>query len=164
MTEEKRRDPLAIITEGLKMPDGYDSWAVKSVGFDGRTRNSFEWPTYGPTPTLTLDRANTSSCPAREGDGLCVAATWASTASGGYRAFCVLVVAYRAGDSLSGESGKLRVPQAFVVDRVDGEAFVRERCAGADLHGADLRGAHLHGADLPRSLTAGDARALGARI
>jgi hypothetical protein len=79
-------------------------------------------------------------------------------ASGGYRAFCILLVAYRSSEARGDELGKLRVPQVHVVARFDGERKAREdlyganlrgaNLYGADLYGANLRGANLHGADL----------------
>jgi hypothetical protein len=146
-------DPLDVITAGRSLPDGYDSWGVKSVGFDGRTRHGFEWPEPGnATAVYPLDDQD-SSCPAREGDGLCVATSWRGMASGGYRAFCLLLVAYRSHEARADQPGKLRVPQVFVVARLDGERLVRANLQGANLWdaylwGADLRGAKLRGADL----------------
>ena len=143
------RDPVAILAEGHELPEGYDSWGVKSVGFDGRTKHGFEWPAPGTeTERFELLNNNNSSCPSEEGDGLCVATTWAGMASGGYRAFCILLVAYRSSEARGDELGKLRVPQVHVVARFDGERKAREDLRGANLYGADLRGADLRGADL----------------
>ena len=146
--EKTYRDPVAILAEGYTLPEGYDSWGVKSVGFDGRTKHGFEWPAPGnETGRFELLNHN-SSCPRQEGDGLCVATTWAGMASGGYRAFCILLVAYRSEEARGDEAGKLRVPQVYVVARFDGERKAREDLSGADLRGADLHGADLYGADL----------------
>ena len=146
--KSKYRNPLDIITEGRTLPAGYDSWGVKSVGFDGRTKHGYLWPAPGyVTERVELD-PHDGSCPKREGDGLCVATTWKGMASGGYRAFCVLLVAYRSAEARGDEAGKLRVPQVFVVDRLDGEKLARESFSGSNLHAADLSGADLHGADL----------------
>ena len=142
------RSPLDIITEGLTLPEGYDSWGVKSVGFDGRTKSGFEWPEPGQETGRYELLDHDSSCPRMKGDGLCVATTWAGMASGGYRAFCLLVVAYRSSEARSDEPGKLRVPQVAVVARVDGEGFVGAQCRGANLRYANLQGADLQGADL----------------
>ena len=142
------RNPLDIITEGLTLPEGYDSWGVKSVGFDGRTKSGFEWPEPGQETGRYELLDHDSSCPRMKGDGLCVATTWAGMASGGYRAFCLLVVAYRSSEARSDEPGKLRVPQVAVVARVDGEGFIGAQCRGANLRGADLQGANLQDANL----------------
>ena len=142
------RNPLDIITEGLTLPEGYDSWGVKSVGFDGRTKFGFEWPEPGQETGRYELLDHDSSCPRMKGDGLCVATTWAGMASGGYRAFCLLVVAYRSSEARSDEPGKLRVPQVAVVARVDGEGFVGAQCRYADLQDADLRDANLRYANL----------------
>lgn len=142
------RNPLDIISEGHTLPEGYDSWGVKSVGFDGRTKHGFEWPAPGgETARYELDD-HESSCPRRQGDGLCVATTWAGMASGGFRAFCLLLVAYRSAEARGDEEGKLRVPQIAVVARLDGEAVARRDLQGANLRGADLGGANLRRADL----------------
>ena len=141
------RNPLDIITEGLTLPEGYDSWGVKSVGFDGRTKFGFEWPEPGQETGRYELLDHDSSCPRTKGDGLCVATTWAGMASGGYRAFCLLVVAYRSSEARSDEPGKLRVPQVAVVARVDGEGFVGAQCRGTNLRYANLRGANLQDAD-----------------
>jgi hypothetical protein len=142
------RDPLKIISEGHTIPDGYDSWGVKSIGFDGRTKHGFLWPEPGQeTARYGLDDHG-SSCPKREGDGLCVATSWMGMASSGYRAFCLLLVAYRSAEARGDEHGKLRTPQVAVVARLDGEQLVRESLRGADLHRADLQGANLRGANL----------------
>jgi hypothetical protein len=147
MTTEYR-DPLAIISGWHTLPDGYDSWGVKSIGFDGRTKHGFLWPEPGQeTARYELDDHG-SSCPQRQGDGLCVATTWAGMASGGYRAFCLLLVAYRSAEAKGNEPGKFRVPQVAVVARLDGEALVRADLQGADLRGADLRGADLQDANM----------------
>ena len=149
MTEEKTyRNPLDIVSEGYTLPDGYDSWGVKSVDFDGATRHGFVWPEPGKeTERLDLLDHN-SSCPKQQGDGLCVATTWAGMASGGYRAFCLLLVAYRSAEARGNEAGKIRVPQVAVVARINGERKARESFCNADLRGAYLRGANLRGADL----------------
>ena len=148
MTENAYRNPLDIVTEGRTLPEGYDSWGIKSIGFDGKTRKGFEWPAPGNETQYYELLDHNSSCPRQIGDGLCVGTTWKGMASGGFRAFCLLLVAYRSIEARSDEVGKLRVPQAFVVARLDGERLARESFRGANLHGADLHGADLHGAYL----------------
>lgn len=142
------RDPLAILTKGRTLPFGYDSWGIKSIGFDGTTKHGFVWPEPGhDTDRYELDDHD-SSCPRRPGDGLCVATTWAGMASGGYRAICLLLVAYRDCEARGNEPGKLRVPQVAVVARIDGEKAARYLFRGANLQGADLRNADLRRANL----------------
>lgn len=149
MTEEKTyRNPLEILAEGFTLPEGYDSWGVKSVGFDGKTKYGFEWPEPGKATERYELLDHGSSCPRERGDGLCVATTWAGMVSSGYRAFCLLLVAFRSAEARGDEAGKLRVPQVHVVARIDGEEAARKRFAGADLYGAHLYGADLRGADL----------------
>ncbi|BBU22134.1 hypothetical protein [Mycobacterium xenopi] len=78
------RDLLAdVIAPEYTLPDGYDSWGLKSVHPDLRTRNGFRWPFPGnETPRVELDDHD-GPCPSRPGDGVCVAKTWAGMASGG---------------------------------------------------------------------------------
>lgn len=153
---------MDVLVPRYELPDGYDSWGIKSVRPDLCTRNGFRWPWPGnATPVLELDDHD-SPCPIRVGDGLCVAKTWAGTAAGGFTARTLLLVAYRKTEA-RGNSDKLRVPQAFVVDIIDGEKLIRECGRGAylrgaylcgadlccaNLYGANLRGADLCGADL----------------
>ena len=151
------RNPLDILSAGHTLPEGYDSWGIKSIGFDGRTKHGFEWPEPGrETERYELDPDNGGSCPSREGDGLCVATTYRGMASGGHRAFCVLLVAYRSAEAKGDEAGKLRVPQVYVVARFDGEQQAR-----TNYRGADLRGAYLRGAYLPNGWDDDDVRAKG---
>jgi hypothetical protein len=142
------RDPLLVVAEGYELPEGYDSWGIKSVGFDGRTRHGFEWPTPGSETERYELQDHDSSCPREQGDGLCVATTWQGMASSGFRAFCLLLVAYRSDEARGAEEGKLRVPQVHVVARIDGEALARTNLYGANLSGANLYGANLRGANL----------------
>ena len=149
MTEKKTyRDPVAILAEGHTLPDGYDSWGVKSIDFDGTTKYGFVWPEPGKETERYELLGHGSSCPRQKGDGLCVATTWEGMASGGFRAFCILLVAYRAAEAKGNETGKLRVPQVAVVARFNGERKARESFSGANLYGADLCGANLRLADL----------------
>lgn len=142
-TTELRR-PLEVLSEGYELPDGCDSFGLKSIGLDGRTAYEFLWPNPGErTGYYPLDKGNLSSCPMRPGDGLCVATDYWGMSSGAFSAISLLLVAYRSQDALGDSKGKLRVPQVAVVDRIDGLRFIRE--AGPNL---DLRGARLDGADL----------------
>jgi hypothetical protein len=134
---------LHVLTKDRTLPDGYDSWGIKSTNPDLRTKNDYRWPFPGnETEYLHLDD-HESSCPKRVGDGICVATTWAGMASGGFPAVTLLLVAYRVGEARSDEEGKFRVPQAFVVDLVDGARLIRKNGRGANLRGANLWGADL---------------------
>lgn len=146
-----------ILAPRYQLPDGYDSWAIKSVRLDLRTRNEFRWPWPGnATVRLELDDHD-DPCPRRVGDGLCIAKTWKGMASSLIPARTLLLVAYRQAEA-RGNNNKLRVPQVWVVDVIDGEQLLirdgfRADLADADLRsanldGADLDGAHLHGANL----------------
>jgi len=145
---------LDKIVAGYTLPEGFDSWALKTVGFDRRTRNGFLWPGPGEVTERFELLDHNSSCPRAEGDGLCVALDWKGMASGGNQALCLLVVAYRKDEARGDEPGKLRVPQVAIVDTLDGARWLRDNAAwyanlyGADLRGADLRGANLYGANL----------------
>jgi hypothetical protein len=137
-----------VLVPRYELPEGYDSWAIKSVRPDLRTRNGFRWPFPGNATERVVLLDHNRSCPEREGDGVCVATTWAGMASGGFPARTLLLLAYRAAESRGDETGKLRVPQAFVVDVIDGEQLLVHHGRGANLGGADLEGAYLGGADL----------------
>ena len=150
------RNPLEILAEDYTLPEGYDSWGVKSIDLDGTTKHGFVWPEPGQETARYELLNHSSSCPRQEGDGLCVATTWAGMASGGFRAFCLLLVAYRSTEARGDEDGKFRVPQVAVVARINGERKARESFANADLRGADLRGANL-----PRDWSDEDIKRLG---
>ena len=151
----KRTNLLAVITSdpSVSMPEGFDTWGIKSVHPDLVTTHDFQWALPGGVNVSNdaIVPGNTSACPNRPGDGLCVATTWQGMASGGIPARTLLLVAYRKSDIVSRDeaSGKLRIggPVASV-KLVDGCRLIRERGAGMDLRGADLRGADLRGADL----------------
>ena len=150
-----RRDLLPVIVEreGARLPDGYDSWGIKSVHPDLRTRNEFRWAMPGGTSSSDhrLNRGNSGACPEEPGDGLCVATTWRGMASGGIPASTLLLVAYRSADTVGRDrdAEKLRLAgQVAVVAIVDGIRLAREAGNGANLRGANLSGANLSGADL----------------
>lgn len=167
--------PVIVEREAAVLPAGFDTWGVKSVRPDLRTRGGYRWPFPGGVAVASAwDGTNKGSCPARDGDGLCVATTWAGMASGQIPASTLLLVATRSDDCVSDTAGKTRHREVAVVALVDGERLLRERGARADLHGAYLRGANLHGANLRGAdlgnrticsypLTTSDADALKAR-
>ena len=139
---------LDKLTEGRTLPEGYTAWGIKSTHPDLTTRGGFQWPFPGnATDTYPLDDHD-RSCPRREGDGVCVATSWLGMASAGYTADTLLLVAYRSVEARGYESGKLRVPQAFVVALIDGVRLVRDHGSGANLYGANLPRANLYGASL----------------
>ena len=144
---------LDKITESRTLPEGFDAWAIKSTRPDLTTKHGYRWPFPGSsTGRFELDAENRSSCPRREGDGLCVALDWRGMASGGFSARTLLLVAYRTVEAVSDEAGKLRVPEVFVVGLLDGEALLKDaknaNLSGANLYGADLSRANLYGANL----------------
>ena len=136
---------LDRITEGRCLPEGCDTWGIKSVHPGLRTLNDFQWPASGwvTVPSDGIDQENTSPCPSRPGDGLCVASTWAGMASGGIPARTLLLVAYSSADVLGGDDHKVRVSRACVVEVLDGVSVLAP--------GDDLRGAYLPGVDLRRA-------------
>ena len=147
---------LDRITEGRSLPEGCDTWGIKSVHPGLRTRHDFQWPASGwaaaPGP---IDQENTSPYPSRQGDGLCVANTWRGMASGGIPARVLLLIAYSRADVLGGDDHKVRVSRACVVEALDGVSVLAPgddlTCANlayADLTGADLTGANLAYANL----------------
>ena len=174
-TDTEYRDLLQVIIEttGSALPEGFDSWGIKSVRPDLTTTHGFSWALPGGLNLSNdaLNRKNTGACPNEPGDGLCVATTWRGMASGGIPARTLLLVAYRAADIIGRDDprGKLRIGGVVAsVALIDGERFLREhgkrmnlrranlrgmilQCADlseADLQGADLQGADLWGADL----------------
>ena len=150
-TEYRDLLPVIIETTGSTLPDGFDSWGVKSVHPDLLTTHGFRWATPGGLNVSNdaLDPENTRTRPSHPGDGLCVATSWAGMASGGIPARTLLLVAYRSADVVGRDEDKLRIGGAVAsVALVDGERLVREHGQRANLQNADLRGANLRGADL----------------
>jgi len=141
---------LDKITEGRKLPRGYDAWAIKTVRPDLRTKHGYRWPYPGRIARAEgpfLDHRG--SCPQSPGDGICIATTWAGMASAGVAAITLLLVAYKTTDVIGdSETDKMRVKAAKVVELIDGADLLRASGHGADLYGANLHGANLHGADL----------------
>jgi len=136
-----------VLAPRYTLPDTYDSYGIKSVRPNLTTRNGFRWPyPGGETDVYPLDDHD-SPCPQRDGDGLCVALDWAGMASSGFPARTLLLVAYRQHEA-RGYGSKLRVPQAAVVDIIDGEKLVTRSGNCADLYRANLTRANLVDADL----------------
>lgn len=160
--------PVIVERENATLPDWCDSWGIKSVQPDLRTRGGYQWPYPGQIAFCDPDQLvpdNDNAFPYQVGDGLCVATTWRGMASGGIPARTMLLVAYASNEILGRNSlvGKLRLPRVAVVALVDGQRLIREAGASAnlyranldganlicaDLYGADLTGAYLRGADL----------------
>ena len=150
MTDKTYRSLLDIIRESAgnpALPEGCDTWAMRSVWPDFTSSRGFRWPFPGgvataPGPLLE----HRGSCPREPGDGICVATDACGMASGGIPASTILLTAHRAAAVLGDdEPGKLRVSAATVVDVV---WIKRANLRGANLRGADLRGANLRFADL----------------
>ena len=142
---------LDKMVEGRTLPEGTDSWAVRSVHPDLRSSRGYRWPFPGQWAEASgpFFRDNKSGCPDAVGDGICAATTWFGMASGGIPAVALLLVAYNSDDVLGTEEyGKLRARRFYVVDLVDGANLVRRHGAEANLRYADLRGANLAGANL----------------
>ena len=153
--EMKYTDLIPVIVERTKatLPEGFDSWGIKSIPPDLTTRNGYQWPFPGGIAECDpkkIDADSASACPRHEGDGLCVATSWRGMASGGFPARTLLLVAYGADEVLGRDDteGKLRCPRVAVVALADGERLLREAGSGADLSGANLSGANLRGANL----------------
>lgn len=139
--------PIIVERENATLPEGFDTWGIKSVHPDLKTKHGFQWPFPGGVAEQ-LDGRVGDACPSREGDGLCVANNWRGMASGGIPAITLLLVATATTDLLGHEDGKSRHRRVAVVALVDGARLLREAGKGADLYGANLRGAYLRGADL----------------
>lgn len=158
-TENTYRPLLDIIREAAgnpELPDGCDTWAMRSVWPDLRSSRGYRWPYPGgraTAPGPLLDHRG--SCPRAVGDGLCVATDARGMASGGIPASTILLTAHRTADVLGdSESGKLRVSAATVVELVwIQHANLRgANLGGANLRRADLRDADLQGANLQGAL------------
>ena len=148
--------PVIVEREQAILPDGFDSWGVKSVRPDLRTHGGYLWTLPGGVaecdPELIV-ASNSGARPRSEGDGLCVATSWRGMASGSIPAATLLLVAYSSADILGRDDrdGKLRCCRVAVVALVDGHRLLREVGSGANLGGAYLGGANLSGAYLSRA-------------
>jgi uncharacterized protein YjbI with pentapeptide repeats len=141
----KYKNPLDTLTEGKTLPEGTDTWAVRSTHPDLRSRNGYRWPASGwaeaPGPIFA---DNVSGYPNEVGDGICVATSWEGMASSNISATTLLLCAFSTVDVLGcAINGTVRVRRAYVVDIVDGVRLVRESGAGAYLYSANLPGVNL---------------------
>lgn len=138
---------LDVLTEGRRLPRGCDSWAIRSVHPDGRSKYDFRWPFKGkveaPGPFIA---SNKDGCPSQIGDGICLARSWRGMASGPIPAVTLLLVAYSSANVLgrTDDEQKVRVSCAVVVEVVDGQRLLREKGSRADLSGADLSRAWVY--------------------
>jgi hypothetical protein len=126
------------------------AWRV--VRPDFTSKNDYRWPYPGnwahPNP-CDREMTNGNACPQFDGDGLCLAKTWAGAASGGIPAAVALLCHFDPADVLGEDDDKIRVRKALVVDVYDPQRLIRDGwCPRADLSGANLYGANLHGANL----------------
>ena len=141
------RQFIEHLTEGRKLPAGYDTFGFKIVRPDLRSYNGYRWPWPGNAVTDYDAIASDDPCPGNRTGGFCIARTLRGAASGGHGHVAILLLAYNQADILASNEDKLRVRHAFVVDLIDAERIYRE-CRETDLQGADLQGADLRGADL----------------
>ena len=128
---------------------------------DLRSSHGYRWPFPGNEAVPPLpdgaEFTRGDPCPHFEGDGLCLAKTWAGAASGLIPAITCLLVEFEDADVLGEDDDKVRVSRCRVVDVFDAPALIRDGwCTGADLTradlgGADLTRAYLGGADLTRA-------------
>lgn len=158
------RNPLDIMAEGRTLPEGTDTWGMRTVRPDFRSRFDYRWPFPGnwaeaPGPFATT---NTAACPLHIGDGICAANTFRGMALGTAHLHLILLVAYDSADVLGTDqyTDTVRVRRAYVVDAIDGALFVRNRCQNADLSygyfpGITLRHADLRGAALRYAILTG---------
>ena len=146
---------LDVLTEGRELPEGCDTWAIRTVRPDGSSSHQFVWPLtagwVGAPGPIAVD--NTRPCPDEPGDGICVARSWVGMASAGVPAHTLLLCAVNSADVLGEVYDKLRARRVYVVAVIDGERLLREHgrdanLRGASLNGANLRCAILHGAYL----------------
>ena len=125
------------------LPEGFDSWALKSTRPDLTTFGLYQWPQPGGIAECDPAKIVVGSdgpCPSEYGDGLCVGLNWDAMASGGFPARTLLLVAYATKDILGQGDGKVRVSKAAVVAIVDGERLLNEHSKTQDLSGASLEG------------------------
>jgi hypothetical protein len=106
------------------LPEGCDTWGIRSVRPDMRSSRRFRWPYPGgvakaPGP---IDDDNSDACPSHIGDGICLAGSWRGMAQTCIPSITLLLVAYAAKDVLGADLGdlKFRVAQCHVVDVIDG--------------------------------------------
>jgi uncharacterized protein YjbI with pentapeptide repeats len=126
-------------------------WAWKAVDVDHTTRNGFQWPFTG-TVKATGPFTHGDPCPRSEGDGLCLAKTFAGASQRGKPTQLVLLVSYLQKDLLGEDEAKLRVKQCRV-ERLenwihDSWKLITKYGNSADLSSADLRFANLNAANL----------------
>ena len=148
---KKRKDLLEVLASRHTLPEGCDTWAIKSVRPDLTTRGgSFQWPFPGGVVEASeVVSENTSPIPRAKGDGVCAGKTWRGMATARIPAITLLLVAYNTTKHLLGaDEDKVRLRCAHVVALIDGTALLGTDGAGAYLGGAYLRGADLGGADL----------------
>ena len=125
------------------LPEGFDSWALKSTSPDLTTFDRYQWPQPGgiaECDPAEIVVGSDGPCPSEYGDGLCVGLNWDAMASGGFPARTLLLVAYATKDILGQGDGKVRVSKAAVVAIVDGERLLNGHSKTQDLSGASLEG------------------------
>ena len=148
--------------EGVELTVGW-----RAVHPDLRSSRGYRWPFPGQWAESSGPYTTGDPCPQHEGDGICVALSWAGAASGGIPAICGLLVGYRPDDVLGSDATKVRVKRAYVLEVIDPPALLRAGCGHgaylaranlaranltrANLAGADLDGANLNRADLYRA-------------
>ena len=146
------QEQIIAVLRGKTVKQGRYTLAWRTVAPDFTSSHGFRWPFPGKTAVAdpgarTFTTGN--PCPQFEGDGLCLAKTWAGAASGGRAAATALICAYQANDLLGDDTTKVRVSHAIVVEVIDTYALIRAgHLSGADLSGAYLSGAYLSGANL----------------
>jgi hypothetical protein len=141
-------------TDAIRPPDQYPemrlAWRVVKPDFTSRNGYRWAFPGNWSEPNPTPHQMTTGdACPTFDGDGLCLAKTFAGAGSGGITASTVLICGYMPAEILGEDENKLRVRRAFVVDVVDIQRLLVEGAgASADLRSADLYSANLRSANL----------------
>jgi uncharacterized protein YjbI with pentapeptide repeats len=150
MEPEPKVNLLNFLTKDLPLPDECNRWAIKSVHPDLRTRNGYRWAFPGNWTYADgeMNLANTTGCPRYKGDGICLAHNWKGMSQGGIPAITLLLTAYHTDDVGGGDTNKIRVSRAYVVDVIDGARLIREHGDSANLQWADLDRANLQNANL----------------
>lgn len=145
---------LDVLTEGRELPEGCDTWGVRTVRPDGASSHGFVWPltpkwVEAPGP---IHYDNPGPCPRDVGDGISLAYSWRGMSLGGVPARTLLLCAYGVGDILGSNSEIARFKRVYVAAVIDGERLIREHGHGANLRRANLSGMDLRGADLRNAI------------
>ncbi len=145
----------------MKYTNMYWGWKAVEIGLT--TRNGFQYWLGKWAKAKLPEGEEFTTCepgPSFDGDGICIATTFAGAASSMRPAAVAIYCGYYSKDVLGGCYGKVRVKKLYVYPQVfDVAKMLREgmgkycnfafaNFSGMDLNGSDLRGAKLTWANL----------------